>query len=131
MACRILATMATIVSARPAPPPAQGAIAVARLEAPGGGAAFVATLDVSGKRLVVTPVGAPAPAGKSPQLWLMPANAKPAPLGVFMGQTSLVLPAPAGVADGALLGVSLEPMGGSPTGQPTGPVIAQGRLMRL
>jgi anti-sigma-K factor RskA len=31
----------------------------------------------------------------------------------------------------AVLAVSLEPPGGSPTGQPTGPVIANGKLASL
>jgi anti-sigma-K factor RskA len=31
----------------------------------------------------------------------------------------------------ATLAVSLEPPGGSPTGQPTGPVIASGKLTNL
>ena len=31
----------------------------------------------------------------------------------------------------AVLAVSLEPLGGSPTGQPTGPVIANGKLAQL
>ena len=31
----------------------------------------------------------------------------------------------------AVLAVSLEPQGGSPTGQPTGPVIANGKLAQL
>jgi anti-sigma-K factor RskA len=30
-----------------------------------------------------------------------------------------------------VLAVSLEPLGGSPTGQPTGPVIANGKLAAL
>jgi anti-sigma-K factor RskA len=35
------------------------------------------------------------------------------------------------VGAGATLAVSLEPLGGSPTGQPTGEVIAHGDLSRL
>jgi anti-sigma-K factor RskA len=35
------------------------------------------------------------------------------------------------VSDEAVLAVSLEPEGGSPTGQPTGPVIANGKLAQL
>jgi anti-sigma-K factor RskA len=35
------------------------------------------------------------------------------------------------VGSGATLAVSLEPLGGSPTGQPTGEVIAHGSLSRL
>ena len=34
------------------------------------------------------------------------------------------------LADGATFAVSLEPSGGSPTGLPTGPVIASGALVR-
>jgi anti-sigma-K factor RskA len=34
------------------------------------------------------------------------------------------------IREGATLAVSLEPTGGSPTGQPTGPVIASGKLER-
>jgi anti-sigma-K factor RskA len=33
--------------------------------------------------------------------------------------------------DNAVLAVSLEPPGGSPTGAPTGPVIASGKLTNL
>ena len=113
-----------------APAPA-GPIAVARLDAPKGGAAFIATLDETRRQLIITPTGQPVAAGHSPQLWLMPDKAKPVALGVFMGQTPLVVSAPAGMTSDSLLGVSLEPLGGSPTGQPTGPVIAVGKLMRL
>jgi anti-sigma-K factor RskA len=35
------------------------------------------------------------------------------------------------VAPDAMLAVSLEPPGGSPSGLPTGPVIASGKLTRL
>ena len=32
------------------------------------------------------------------------------------------------LADGMTLAVSVEPIGGSPTGKPTGPVVASGKL---
>ncbi|MEO1162117.1 MAG: anti-sigma factor, partial [Pseudomonadota bacterium] len=35
------------------------------------------------------------------------------------------------LGDGITLAVSLEPAGGSPTGTPTGPVIATGKLQPL
>ena len=115
----------------PIPSPAPAPVLVARLDAPKGGAVFVATLDQGRRRLIVTPVGPKGPADRSPELWLMPANAKPAPLGVFMGEAALVVAAPTAAGPDSELGVSLEPLGGSPTGAPTGPVIAVGRLMRL
>ena len=34
-------------------------------------------------------------------------------------------------ADGAVLAISMEPEGGSPTGAPTGPVVATGKLLPL
>ena len=34
-------------------------------------------------------------------------------------------------ATGSTLAISIEPRGGSPTGQPTGPVVAAGTLERL
>jgi anti-sigma-K factor RskA len=42
--------------------------------------------------------------------------------------TSTSLPS-GGVSEGAVLAVSLEPHGGSPTGQPTGPVVYSGKLI--
>jgi anti-sigma-K factor RskA len=35
------------------------------------------------------------------------------------------------IASGALFAISLEPEGGSPTGQPTGPVVAAGDLRSI
>ena len=63
------------------------------------------------------------------ELWAMPAGAtKPASLGVIPQEGKVV---PPGVKPGTLLLVSLEPKGGSPTGQPTGPVLYAGKLSRF
>jgi anti-sigma-K factor RskA len=35
------------------------------------------------------------------------------------------------IASGAVFAISLEPAGGSPTGQPTGPVVAAGDLKTI
>ena len=82
--------------------------------------------------LVVKPIGSvPIPPGKDMELWAQPPGAqRPVSLGVL----------PAGgrrVATGAVvqpnttLMVSLEPHGGAPDGQPTGPVLYSGALSRL
>ena len=112
------------------PTPLAPPLALARLEGKEG-VAFVATLDQVHGRLIVTPTGRPAQPGKSQELWLMPPKAAPVPLGVFMEGKILVAAIPPGLTPESLLGVSLEPLGGSPSGAPTGPVIAQGQLMRL
>lgn len=71
--------------------------------------------------------------GHSPELWVIPADGKPRSMGVFdpsaPGWAKVPTRASAAMAAGATLAVSVEPLGGSPTGQPTGPVILTGKLM--
>jgi anti-sigma-K factor RskA len=66
--------------------------------------------------------GGPAGAGRDYQLWLIPAGQAPVPLGLIRNG-DLAVPV-AALPGGTTLAVSLEPAGGSPTGQPTGPVLA-------
>jgi anti-sigma-K factor RskA len=71
--------------------------------------------------------------GRVPELWLLPTGANPVSLGLLdPGTTNLRtlerMP-PGALSAGALLAVSLEPPGGSPTGLPTGPVISKGFLV--
>lgn len=68
------------------------------------------------------------------ELWLLPADkSKPISLGLLPQTGSSVFKVPAKavalLASGALA-VSLEPVGGSPTGQPTGAVLYQGKLTK-
>lgn len=68
------------------------------------------------------------------ELWLLPADkSKPISLGLLPQQGNNVFKVPKYViplmATG-LLAVSLEPVGGSPTGQPTGAVLYQGRMAK-
>lgn len=68
------------------------------------------------------------------ELWLLPADkSKPISLGLLPQQGSSVFKVPEELipqmATG-LLAVSLEPVGGSPTGQPTGAVLYQGRMTK-
>jgi len=106
---------------------------VATIARQDGIAHWTATVDLQRARMVVTPAVNPGiAAGRATELWLIPANAKPIPLGVFppdapatMRLTPQVL---AKLDTRAVLAVSIEPPGGSPTGQPTGPVIATGAM---
>jgi anti-sigma-K factor RskA len=84
--------------------------------------------------LLARPVAAAADAARVPQLWLLPVGAsRPVSLGLLdptseNRRTLEALP-PEALAPGALVEVSLEPPGGSPTGLPTGPVISKGFLV--
>lgn len=74
------------------------------------------------------------PPGKSYELWMLPAGGAPVSLGLLPpgGTVEIALGPELGgrMLTAAGLAVSLEPEGGSPTGQPTGPVVYQARLTR-
>lgn len=115
----------------PAPAPAASSTPmVARIE--GGGNHVVASWDGSQRLLVVPAVVDAVSAGKSHELWIIPEGDKPQSLGLMRtGPTVLpITPRLAAIMKrGASFAISLEPAGGSPTGQPTGPVIASGSLL--
>lgn len=73
--------------------------------------------------------------GRSLELWAIPADGKPISLGVIpaggKGKVELSDAQKALIGKPIALAVSLEPKGGSPTGQPTGPVLYQGALAAL
>ena len=71
--------------------------------------------------------------GRSLELWALPRGAQPRSLGLVSDQkTTLRLAAAAdqSLGDVPALAVSLEPQGGSPTGQPTGPVLYTGPCVK-
>jgi len=83
----------------------------------------------------VVPAAFAADATRVPELWLIPADGKPRPLGILRADRAVTITIPPALVphatSNAVLAVSLEPQGGSPTGQPTGPVIATGKLTLL
>ena len=106
--------------------------------------AAMALTDASGSQpamydaatgMVKMPGPMPIPAGKSAQLWIIEGKAAPKPLGTFhsTGPGTYEAEAKMGtvIPAGATLAISIEPMGGSPTGAPTGPVIASGILSKV
>jgi anti-sigma-K factor RskA len=75
-----------------------------------------------------------ADATRSQELWVIAGDGVPHSLGLLRGTgTSLAVKAGdrARLAPGSVLAVSLEPVGGSPTGLPTGPVVAKGALSQV
>lgn len=112
----------------PAPAPAQ---LVAVLDGPAGHAAV---LQVRGTRAALTAVGEQvAPPGKSFELWVLPRQGKPIAAGVVSLKGTEHMPMPPKLVEAAVqakgFAISVEPLGGSPTGQPTGPVTYVGRQL--
>lgn len=102
---------------------------------------LVATLQGEGQPLViaatfaageitVTRAGGPeAESGRVYELWLIAGENAPVSLGLIEGET--VTRPVANMPEGAVLAISLEPDGGSPTGQPTGPVLVTGVVTKI
>jgi anti-sigma-K factor RskA len=96
---------------------------------------FVAAVNAGGTSLMVVPAALLTSDPRAMELWLIPAGDKPHSLGLIQPGQPVRLDMPRDLvgritADTALA-VSMEPPGGSPTGQPTGPVIASGKLTSL
>lgn len=101
---------------------------VAMLTPDGGKPAFVLTVDTSRNTLSIRRVADSAPADKSYELWAIEPGQNPRSLGVVQ-QASYTQPLPYKPQD-LVFAVSLEPVGGSKTGAPTGPVVFSGPLVR-
>lgn len=113
-----------------APPPSAPPM-VAALSGDGPGR-MVAMWNATDRSLMVAAT-APMPddAGRDHELWLIPADGTPRSMGVMPKGTmraTVPMPLASQFAQGATLAISVEPIGGSPTGLPTGPVIASGTL---
>jgi len=117
------------------PPPvtiAAAAPMVAAFMVEGIEAPLVATYDSANGRLSM-PGPMPVPAGKSAQLWAIVGTDAPQPLGLFHdagGRVEADARSPTPMEPGTKFAISLEPEGGSPTGLPTGPVVASATLIR-
>ncbi|WP_417565751.1 anti-sigma factor domain-containing protein [Marinobacter sp.] len=91
--------------------------------------AFLLTVDLKQRQLNIRPVTAEPRPGKSYQLWIKADELGPQPQSVGVLSNDFKLDEGAlSNYDPALLkeatfGISVEPEGGSPTGQPTGPAI--------
>lgn len=115
---------------QPAPAPRQQL--VASLAADGSDVKYLAVYDAAHREVGLSLVSGQRAAGKDFELWMIEGKNAPVSMGVIpAGPTAHMAVSPAvqqKLAQGAVLAVSLEPAGGSPTGQPTGPVVAAGDL---
>ena len=95
--------------------------------------AMVLDVDVKSRRLTVTSLATATPAGKSYELWIIdPAIGSPRSLGLIPARSAtheLLTPYDPAVITKATYAVTVEPPGGSPTGQPSGTPILSGRLV--
>lgn len=119
-------------------PPSEEAPAprfVASLESPDTGVRYLALYDEAHATISLSRIDGAAADDQDFELWVIEGDQPPASLGVLADADHLeVKPSEklrAKFAAGAVLAVSLEPEGGSPTGLPTGPVVAVGDLRSI
>jgi anti-sigma-K factor RskA len=124
--------LALIYLARPTAPDQP---LIARLDVGGGQAGFVAAIDPARNGLTIVPASVTNVNQRVLELWLIAPGEQPRSLGLIEPGRAVHISLPADmvrrVSVDATLAVSLEPPGGSPTGLPTGPVIANGKLTNL
>jgi len=123
-----LALLFVVVQPRPQLPPL-----TASLAAEGGGVPlYTAVVYPGALSATLVPVSANTDPAKAQQLWLIAPEKNPVSLGLLSATAPLRIDITREqLAKGGMLAISLEPPGGSPTGQPTGPVIATGKLKEI
>jgi anti-sigma-K factor RskA len=105
---------------------------IAQLAMKGAAPSVVAAVSAD-RRMLQLRAARPIVAGplQSYELWVIPEGGAPLSLAV-LGQLDGTLEVPEGhrgqLRKGALLAITVEPAGGSPTGGPTGPVILSGAI---
>jgi anti-sigma-K factor RskA len=96
---------------------------------------FVAATGSDGHSLIIVPASLLAADQRSLELWLIPSGDRPHSLGLISAGQPVRLTLPQDLVGrintDATLAVTLEPLGGSPTGQPTSAPIAAGKLTNL
>jgi len=97
---------------------------------------FVASVTATGNSLVIVPAALLTNDPRAYELWLIPTGeTRPRSLGLIQPGQPIRLDIPSDLAGrvtpDATLAVSLEPPGGSPTGLPSGPVVAAGKLTNM
>lgn len=107
---------------------------VATLEA-SGRTGFLATIEPGHKAITIVPATLTDVGQRALELWVIAPGDQPRSLGLIEAGRPVRIAVPANltghVIANAVLAVSVEPPGGSPTGAPTGPVIASGNLTNL
>lgn len=107
----------------------------ASLIADGSDVRYLALYDPARGEVSLSLLAGQRPADRDFQLWMIRGGNPPVSMGLVPAGATARLPIdPARRAEltaGTVLAVSVEPLGGSPTGQPTGPVVAAGDLRNI
>lgn len=116
------------------PPPQPPQQLVASIAPQKSDVAYMAIYDPARGEIGLSHVAGERGADRDFELWVIDGGA-PKSLGVVVAGETVRVDVPANMrptlAAGATVAISLEPRGGSPTGAPTGPVVAAGALRSI
>ena len=130
LAIAVIAVGVNVMRPTPIDPKAFAAQFVAALEEEGSNVKFVALYDAKTGSVRLTSLSGTAVPDKDFELWAIEGTNAPVSMGVIpVDQRTEVKMTPDMLAKfgaGSVLAVTLEPKGGSPTGNPTGPIVAKG-----
>ena len=130
----VIAAGLALVSSGVMPLPTGGeqpAILVADLNGENAPIGLVAHFNPDARTIAVVPAALQDEGGHSLELWAVPGDGVPRSLGLVPhdgGVIAIDRQHAEELGEGVTLAVSLEPVGGSPTGAPTGPVLVAGAL---
>ncbi len=115
------------------PAPAAAAASMVAMLGDKQGTKIVANWNPASRQLVLAVAGdMPADPAHAHELWVIPKGSKPISLGTMgndpMSRMDLADALAALLKKGATIAITVEPPGGSPSGDPTGPVVASGQL---
>lgn len=109
--------------------PSPGQAFVAAVNRGGDMPALIVRVDLANHSVTVRPVEAEIPPDRSLQLWYVASGKPPMSMGL-VGKDRDRMPMPSDMEmKNGMFAVSVEPMGGSPTGAPTGPIVYKGMLV--
>ena len=109
-------------------------IMVASLMSPSKDVMLSAAFEADGRTLTLMPGKMTPPRGRGYQLWVIPSDGKPRPLGMVGGKADRMAVEPAMVEhfhEQPMLALTIEPEGGAPGGRPSGPMVASGQLRNV
>ena len=133
LAAALAAVLGLWIARQDFAPPSERQTFVAVLQQGTSASSFVVSLDVSRRTLTVIPAAASEPAGKSFELWMIdPERPKPVSMGVVDARAPvhpLMPQTDAAAMSRATYAVTVEPPGGSPTGQPSSAPVYIGKFL--
>lgn len=129
-ACLVIAGLALGYATLAPRPALTGQELVAALEAEGSNVKFVAFYDAASGTVRLAALAGAAVPDRDFELWAIKGDAAPVSMGVIpvnaKSDIRLTNQMKQGFGAGTVLAVTLEPKGGSPTGAPTGAIVAKG-----